>query len=355
MADMGARVIKIERPVIGDICRHLYVSDAVINGESSIFHAINRNKESFQADIKKPEDLQRIKKLIRYADVIIHNFRPGVMERIGLSYNETKKLNSEIIYANINGYGVKGEWRDMPGQDLLLQAVTGITFLSGNNGDGPIPMGVSVADIVAGTQLVQGILAAIYNRFQTSEGVHVEVSMLESLMDFQFEVLTCYFNDGFNLPKRSAHNSGHAYIAAPYGIYKTANGFLALAMGEIPVIGHFLGCSELLAYTNPVDWFEKRDEIKLLLQNHLKEKTVKEWLAILEPADIWCAEVFDYQTLTQQEGYRILKMEQEITAGIQKIKTTRCPIKIDGKIITSPKGAPVLGEHTEAIIKEFNL
>ena len=355
MADMGARVIKIERPGTGDICRQLYVSDAQVNGESTIFHSINRNKESFQADLKNRMDLKKIKNLVKKADVMIHNFRPGVMERVGLSYEAANALNPQLVYAAINGYGTKGEWKDKPGQDLLLQAVSGITYLSGNKEDNPTPMGVAVADIIAGTHLVQGILAALFSRFTTGEGALVEVSMLESLLDFQFEVLTCFYNDGHKLPERSAVNNAHAYIAAPYGIYNTSSGYLALAMGDIVRLGTLLGCDKLLSYTNQADWFDKRDEIKMILQDHLTSKSVHDWLAILEPADIWCAEVFDYDMLMKQDGYKVLEMVQEVLAGDQLIKSTRCPIRVDGQLLTSVKGAPSLGEHTASIIKEFDL
>src|ERR1700759_5147037 len=121
LADMGARVIKIEKPGTGDICRQLYVSDVVVEGESTIFHAINRNKQSYAADLKNPFDLEKIKHLLSQADVMIHNFRPGVMERIGLDYESVKKINPAIIYAEINGYGSEGPWKDLPGQDLLLK------------------------------------------------------------------------------------------------------------------------------------------------------------------------------------------------------------------------------------------
>lgn len=355
LADMGARVIKIERPLTGDICRELYVSDMVVNGESTIFHAINRNKESYEADLKKADDLNKIKKLIAKADVMMHNFRPGVMERIGLSYEEVKKLNPQIIYACISGYGETGDWKDKPGQDLLLQAVSGITYLSGNRNDDPTPMGVAVADILTGTHLVQGILAAIFARFTSNEGALIEVSMMESLLDFQFEVLTCFYNDGHQLPQRSMINNAHAYIAAPYGVYKTNEGYLALAMGNILKLGTLLQCAALQDYTNPADWFNKRDEIKTILRDHLKTKTVHQWLAILEPADVWCAEIFDYDALMKQEGYKVLDMEQMITIGNHYMKTTRCPIRVDGQLLTSTKGAPVLGEHSVSINREFNL
>lgn len=355
LADMGARVIKIERPGTGDICRQLYVSDAVVNGESTIFHAINRNKESFQADLKDAAGLEKVKNLIRKADVMIHNFRPGVMERNGLSYDAVKAINPQLVYASINGYGYEGAWKDKPGQDLLLQAVSGTAYLSGNGGDNPTPMGVAAGDILAGTHLTQGILTALFNRFTTGEGALIEVSMLESLLDFQFEVLTCFYNDGHTLPQRSIVNNGHAYIAAPYGIYITAEGYLALAMGDIPHLGRLLGCDALLCYTNPADWFNKRDEIKKILQNFVSNKPVQHWLAILEPEDIWCTEVFDYNMLIKQDGYKVLEMEQEVLIGGKALKTTRCPIKVDGQLLTSTIGAPALGAHTAAISKEFGL
>lgn len=355
LADMGARVIKIERPEKGDLCRELYVSDTMVNGESTIFHAINRNKESYQADLKNVDDLKEIKKLIKKADVLIHNFRPGIMERIGLSYDVVKMINPQLVYAHIDGYGNEGDWKNKPGQDLLLQAVSGLTWLSGNHQDQPIPMGVAVADILAGTHLVQGILTALYERTTSKKGALIETSMLESLIDFQFEVLTCFYNDGNMLPERSAVNNGHAYIAAPYGIYKTGKGYLALAMGNIPRLGDLLACSALISYTDPKEWYNKRDEIKTILQNHLNTKPVKDWLDMLEPGDIWCAEVLDYDALIQQEGYRILEMEQEVSIGTQFLKTTRCPIRVDGQLLKSEKGAPALGAHTAAIKKEFNL
>src|SRR4051812_2539812 len=224
LADMGAQVIKIEKPGTGDICRQLYVSDIMIEGESTIFHAINRNKQSYAADLKNENDLEKVKQLIGKADVLLHNFRPGVMARLGLSYEVVKEINPGIIYAEVSGYGDDGPWKDLPGQDLLLQAVSGLTWLSNNHNEIPTPMGVAVVDILAGAHITQGILASLYKKAITGEGALVQVSMFESILDFQFEVLTCFYNDGNELPVRSAVNNGHAYIAAPYGIYKTKDG-----------------------------------------------------------------------------------------------------------------------------------
>jgi len=356
LADLGARVIKIERSGTGDICRELYVSDVRLEGESTIFHAINRNKESYALNLKEADDVEKVKSLLKEADVLIHNFRPGVMERLGLDYETVKQIAPSVVYAEINGYGEVGPWKDLPGQDLLLQSVSGLTWLSNNNHTTPTPMGVAVVDILAGGHLVQGILASLYKRIISGEGALVQVSMFESILDFQFEVLTCFYNDGNELPVRSSVNNGHAYIAAPYGIYKTKNGYLALAMGNIIVLSELLDCSGLKNFPNKDDWFAKRDEIKGILAAHLEKDTTETWLKILEPADIWCSKVLDYDDLVQEDAYKELQMELKVrTMNGLEVTTTRCPIRVDGKLLLSNKGAPGLGEHNKLIEEEFSL
>jgi crotonobetainyl-CoA:carnitine CoA-transferase CaiB-like acyl-CoA transferase len=276
------------------------------------------------------------------------------MERLGLDYETVKLINPSIIYGEINGYGEEGPWKDLPGQDLLLQSISGLAWLSNNNNTTPTPMGVAVVDILAGAHLVQGILSTLYQRAITGEGALVQVSMFESILDFQFEVLTCFYNDGNELPVRSAINNGHAYIAAPYGIYKTKNGYLALAMGNILLLSDLLNCPALKQYTNKEEWFNKRDEIKQALASHLLDDTTEAWLSVLEPADIWCARVLDYDQLVQEEGYKVLEMELKVkTKNGLEVTTTRCPIRVDGNLLLSDKGAPALGEHNLQIEKEF--
>lgn len=356
LVDMGARVIKVEKPETGDICRQLYVSEVEIEGDSTIFHTINRNKESFTASIKEEKDKKKLWKLISQADVVMHNFRPGVMERLGFSFKEVKEKKDDIIYAEINGYGEEGNWKHLPGQDLLLQSLTGLPFLNGEVDKQPIPMGVSVVDILAGNHLAQGILAALYRRENIGEGALIQVSMLESSLDYQFEVFTTYLNDGHQLPERSQINHAHAYVAAPYGVYQSKDGFLALAMGDIRKLKDLLSCQELSPYNNPKEWFEQRDEIKKILANHLLHEETQFWLNILEPADIWCAKVLNIEELLSEESYKILEMEMEVkTSNGKLIKTTRCPFRINGKKLISEKAAPFLGEHSDAITKEFQL
>ncbi|WP_067146492.1 CaiB/BaiF CoA transferase family protein [Pseudotamlana agarivorans] len=354
LADLGARVIKIEKPETGDLGRGLYFSNVVMNGASSMFHAINRNKQSYAANMKAAEDREKVYQLIRKADVLIHNFRPGVVNKLGIDFETIKSINPEIIYAELSGYGKEGVWKDKPGLDLLLQSLSGLTQLNGNDGAGPIPIGLAVVDILSGAHLAQGILACLYRKETTGEGGRVEVSMLESALEYQFESITCYFRDGGQPTIRPKSNSAHAYLGAPYGVYATKNGAMALAMGSIPFIGGLIGCEALSKYETPESWFNQRDEIKDILAKHLATKDTKSWLAVLEPADIWCAEIMDWKTLMDQDAFKILEMIQEVNmADGYRYKTTRCPIQINGTWLTSEIGSPVLGEHNEKINKEL--
>ena len=354
LADLGARVIKVERPDGGDLCRQLYISELELDGESTLFHSINRNKESFAANLKDPLGLEQAKDLIKQADVIIQNFRPGVMARLGLDYESARAINPGIVYAEITGYGNEGPWVYKPGQDLLLQSITGLVWLNGDADRPPTPFGLAVVDLFAGAHLVQGILSCLVRRAVTGEGGLVQVSLLESILDFQFEVLTTHLNDGGKLPQRSAINNAHAYLAAPYGIYQTADGFLALAMGSIPVLGALLDCSPLLSYTESATWFTRRDDIKAILVEHLKTESTQHWLDILEPQDIWCSDVLTWERLLQHEGFEVIDMIQEVARDADvKLETTRCPIRIDGQVLKSAKGAPRIGEDTQRILSEF--
>jgi CoA:oxalate CoA-transferase len=355
LADMGARVIKIERPGVGDLCRQLYISNLMLDGDSTLFHSINRNKESFAADLKSPADKARVIELLRRADVMIQNFRPGVIEKAGLGYETVSALNPRIVYGDITGYGTTGPWSTKPGQDLLIQSLSGLPWLNGDADQPPVPFGLAVSDMMAGAHLVQGILACLVRRSITGAGGRVEVSLLESTLDLQFEVLTTYLNDGGKLPQRSAINNAHAYLGAPYGIYKTSDGYIALAMQPIVRLGELLNCTPLLRYTDPKALFDQRDEIKTILVEHLRQHTTAHWLGILEPADVWCADVFNWDRLFEHEAFHTLDMVQNIGSGTDRsMRTTRCPIRIDGALLTSPRGAPRIGEHNNAITAELN-
>lgn len=358
LMDLGARVIKIERPDGGDLSRRLYLSDTEIGGDSTIFHAINRAKESLAIDLKNPDDLKALRTLITKADVLIQNFRPGVIERLGLHYEAVKEINPKIVYASISGYGEDGPWVKRPGQDLLAQSRSGVMWLNGDESQGPVPFGLAIGDMLAGAAACQGILAALVRRGINGKGSHVETSLLEALVDFQFEVLTTHLNDGRRLPKRSNVRSAHAYLSAPYGVYHAADGYLAIAMTPIPKLAALLDMEEALAaYSDqPSTWFTARDEIKALIAARIATKTIDEWLAILEPADIWCAKVLNWNELLESDGFQILDMLQTVTREDNvSILTTRSPIRVDGQRPKFDRAAPRIGEQSAAIREEFGL
>jgi CoA:oxalate CoA-transferase len=353
LADLGARVIKVERPDGGDASRSLLLADMTFDGSSALFHAINRGKESYVADLKDAADLAAVQRLIERADVLIHNFRPGIMDRLGLGWGAVRAINPRLVYAGVSGYGAVGPWRDRPGQDLLVQALSGLAWLSGDAGDAPVPAGFSVTDMMAGAQLCQGVLALLVRRGVSGKGGRVDVSLMETAIDLQFEHLSVHLNREEAMPVRSAVANGNVYLAAPYGIYATSSSHVALAMAPVDRLGELLGLPELGAF--PADsWFEQRDAIKMLLRDHLLTRPARHWLDILEPAGIWCAPVLDWPALMVEPAFTALNATQQIRAQDgATMSTTRCPIQIDGAVILSARAAPRLGADRAAIDQEL--
>lgn len=354
LADLGARVVKIERPGAGEGGRQIAIKNIFVDESSLVFHTINRNKESYAANLKDAQDLEAIKKLIRQADVMTHNFRPGVMEKIGLDYESVRQLNPKMIYATVTGYGNEGSWAKKPGQDLLVQSLSGLSWLSGCAQDGPVPFGLAVVDMYCATHLTQGILAALLRRARTQLGALVEVSLLESALDMQFELLTTHANDGRKLPARSTvRGAGHAYLSAPYGLYKTLDGHIALAMGNVSHIAAAIGLPEA-PYQDASTWFSRRDEILEEFASKLCQKTTAEWVSKLESAGIWCGSVNDYHRFFQEKGFAEADMLQQVKLQDgSALTTTRSVYQIDGKRLFADKPAPKVGQHNQSIVHDY--
>jgi len=357
LADLGARVIKVERPDGGDLTRRLYLSDTDLGGDSTLFHAINRGKESLALDLKNKEDVARLHRLVARADVVVQNFRPGVAEKLGMDAATLRAINARLIVGSVSGWGAPGEWHARPGQDLLAQARSGLMWLTGDRDDGPVPMGLAVADILAGAGLVQGILAALVRRGVTGRGGTVETSLLEALLDLQFEVLATHLNDGGRLPRRAAARGAHAYLAAPYGVYRATDGWIALAMSPLPRLGDLLGLAENPDWDPTADGFTCRDKLNDVLAARIATASVAEWLTILEPADIWCAEVLDWPRLMQTANFRALDMVQDLVRddGLF-LRTLRAPLRFDGaRPAGNGRPAPAIGADGERLRAEFDL
>lgn len=356
LRDLGARVIKIERPGTGDICRTLYLTDTEVEGDSTLFHAINRDKESFAADLKRPDDLAAVKELITRADVLIQNFRPGVADRLGVGWEAAQRLNPRLIYASISGYGERGPWAGLPGQDLLAQALSGVMWLNGSGDDGPVPIGLSLADMLAGHLLTEGILAALVRRGITGQGARIETSLLEAIVDFQFEVLTTYLSGNEQPPARATERNAHAYLAAPYGVYETADGWLALAMTPLDRLARLLDLPALAAIAKqPHGAFRRRDEAKQMIADLLRQRATDEWLALFRAEDIWSAPVLDWPALLESEAFRTLDMLSALTRNGARIVTTSSPIRINASRARPARAAPRVGADTAALRREFGL
>ena len=356
LADLGARVIKVERPGVGDLCRNLYLSDTEIDGDNSLFHAINRNKESITADLRNDDDRARLRALVAKADVMVQNFRPGVIERQGFGYEDVRAINPRIVYGSISGYGEDGPWKDLPGQDLLAQARSGLLWLTGSRDDPPMPMGLAVADMLAGNALAQGILAALVGRGIHGRGARVDTSLLEAMIDFQFEVLTTHLNDGRRVPQRSAVNGAHPYLGAPYGVYKTADSYLAIAMTpSLGTLAELMQIDDLAPYCDDAGaMMRHRDEIKTIMSAAIEKRSTAEWLAVLQPADIWCSEVLDWPALLSSEAWRVLDFEQTIRRNASlELAALRGPIRIDGQALKSERAAPALGADQTKVYDEL--
>lgn len=356
LADLGARVIKVERNGTGDLGRQIYLSDTDAGGVNTLFQAINRNKESFAANLKDPADVETVNRLIEKADVLIQNFRPGVFDRLGFSYETVSALNPGIVYASVTGYGTEGPWVGLPGQDLLAQARSGIMWLNGNSEQPPQPVGLAVADMLAGHNLTQAVLAALVQRGITGQGTRVDTSLLESLIDFQFEVLTTHLNDGRRQPVRSAAYGAHSYLPSPYGVYPTMDGHIAIAMTPVD---HLMGLLEMDAaadYADPAVAFSDRDKINALIADRFTQRTTQAWLDVLQPHDVWCSEVLNWDGLLKSDGFQALDMIQSLKLpGNQSVLTTRAPFSIQGEKLVSDRPAPAVGEHNRQVSKDFAL
>lgn len=348
LADMGADVVKVERVGTGDLSRHLYLTDTRIGGESTIFHAINRNKRSVAVDMKSDADRAALRDLVGAADVVLQNFRPGVMDRLGFGYEAVRAINSKVVYGSVTGYGTEGPWVDLPGQDLLAQARSGMMWLTGGAEDGPVAVGLPIGDVLAGAALAHGVLALLFRRERHGIGGLVETSLMEVLADLQFELLTTWLNDGGRMPRRSAQNPAHAYLAAPYGIYATADGHVAIAMGKLDILA---GITGLDGGTAGLDPFIARDQIKASLAKALVTKPTEVWMEAFIAADIWAAPVLDWQQLVATGIMDTLDMLQEVERGDVRLRTTRLPIKFDGVRPAARRAAPALGDANDLLSK----
>ncbi|MCI9046116.1 MAG: CoA transferase [Hungatella sp.] len=355
LGDLGADVINIERPGSGDFNRSQY-KEACLNGESPFFLAMNRNKRSMTLDMKQEKAKDVVRDLIRNTDVIVSNFRPGVLDKLGFGYEEAKKLNPRIIYAHAVGYGRKGPYEKLPGQDLMAQCLSGYAYLVGKDGP-PQTGGTFLADMYSAGMLTVGILAALVSRDRGGQSQEVEVSLLNSALHLQCQELTHYMNTG-RKPERPKNFSGQVQSWAPYGIYATKDGYLCLSVvdkDKVGDLGHVLGIENLESIMPDKEvMFRDRDKIYDVLQEALSKKETDHWIGRLQKAGIWCGRVNDYDQVVKDPQVIYNEMIRTISHPVAgQIKVVNCPIgfsKTPAEIRMAP---PLLGEHNEEILREL--
>jgi crotonobetainyl-CoA:carnitine CoA-transferase CaiB-like acyl-CoA transferase len=350
LGDLGADVIKIEKPG-GEWMRFWGILASTTAGEMDSFLAFNRNKRSVTADLKDTAIRDRLLALASEVDVVVENFRPGVMDRLGLGYADFKRINPEIIYASSSGYGQDGPYRDRPGQDLLVQALAGTLQLSGRDGDPPTPCGIGISDEYTGLHLVVAILAALSHRQATGEGQRVAVDLFSCTVAAQQQELTVYLNHGEPMP-RPKENVGHVGATAPFGTYPTADGHLALAMMPCPELGRILGVDWLDEYDTNEKMFASRDEIHRRLAGHFATDTTRAWLTLLDEHDVWCAPVQDYPTLERdpQVAHAGLLWTVPLGADEATFRTIGSPFTFSRTPAALRRGVPRAGQHTAEVL-----
>jgi crotonobetainyl-CoA:carnitine CoA-transferase CaiB-like acyl-CoA transferase len=350
LADLGADVIKVEKPG-GEWMRFWGILASETEGEMDSFLAYNRNKRSITADLKEPRVRDALLRASADFDVVVENFRPGVMDRLGLGYEDFRRHNEAIIYASSSGFGQAGPYATRPGQDLLVQALSGLTQLTGRRADGPTACGIGIADEYTGLHLVIAILAAVVHRQRTGEGQRVSVDLFSCTVAAQQQELTVFLNHG-EQPQRAEENIGHVGATAPFGIYPTADGYLALAMTPCPRLGEVLGVDWLKEYDTNTKMYRQRDEIHRRLEALFVTQATDHWLGILDPADVWCARVQDYADLETDPQVVHNDLIWTIPVGCDNgtFRSVGTPFRFSRTPARLRSGVPRAGQHNADLL-----
>jgi crotonobetainyl-CoA:carnitine CoA-transferase CaiB-like acyl-CoA transferase len=355
LADLGADVVAIELPE-GGWQRHWSSGGIWRDGQSMLHLCANRNKRSVALDLKSPKGKEIALKLVEGADVVAENFRPGVMEKLGFGYETLKKRKPDLVYASASGYGPDGPYVEKPGQDLLAQALFGMMAITGQARTGPRPAGVSVIDHHGAALFAMGVLAALVRRARTGRGCRVDASLMQSALDLQAESLVAWLN----APERPAKVNAHRHVAgwyygAPYGVYATADGHLALSLCPLPALGEAIGEPRLAGFTEE-DSFTRQDEIGELIAGVLKGRTTAEWVEVLDAKKLWHAPVQDYAAIERDPQVR--HMEALVTvpgagkAG-EPITLVNHPVRYDGEAAEVRLPPQPLGAQTAEVLAEL--
>ena len=351
LADLGADVIKIEPPG-GAWERTWSGANHFLNGISPFFMLSHRNVRSITLNLKQQEAQAVARRLIASADVLVQNFRPGVVERFGLDYDAVRRINPRLVYASVSGYGEESPDRALPGQDLLIQAMSGLMAATGRASEPPTPAGAAIVDQHGAALLAMGILAALFHRERTGEGQKIEVTMIQAALDLQLEPVTYYLN-GAHLA-RPAHAIASTFHSAPYGVYETADGHMVLSMTSVRTLSEALGGVQALEpYETPALAMPQREEIAEILMPILRGRSTAEWIATLRERGVWCAPVNGYDEVFAEPAVQYLDPVQEFDhpeAG--HVRLLKHPVRYGVGEPGVQRLPPGIGDHTLEVLQD---
>jgi len=352
LADLGADVVKVER-IGGAFERHVSNLNAFLGeGESLFFLMTGRNQRSIELDLASADGKAVLWRLLEEADVLIENFRPGVLDKLGFSYEAVQARRPDLVYCSLSGYGSTGPDKNKPGQDLLIQAHSGLVTLSGTAEGPPIPVGSTIVDQHSGTLGALGIIAALFGRTRSGQGVRVDANLFSAALHLQIEPFSCHLN-GYQLYPKSETGVSTRFHAAPYGSFQASDGWLILSRTEGPALAAAFG-DETFRRWSPNDQYTYREEINSLIASHLKNNTVKHWVRVFDENKIWYSLIRDYEEIEADPqlaaNQAVLEFETQ-RAG--KVRVLNHPIQYDGAVPGLRRPPPSLGADTAEVLREI--
>jgi crotonobetainyl-CoA:carnitine CoA-transferase CaiB-like acyl-CoA transferase len=352
LADMGADVISIES-LKGGFQRRFGGAKTFIDGDGSSFHLGGRNKRNIALNLKHEKGIEIAMALAKSADVVTENFRPGVMDRLGLGYKTLSRLNPKLIYAAATGFGATGPGANRPGQDLLIQALSGLAMITGTRSSGPRPVGVSAADHHGAALYALGILGALIRRQRTGKGCFVDVDLMSAAINLQMESFVSYLNGDYRESLLSPEVVGGWYNSAPYGIYAAQDGHVAISHCDLSVLADALDIPELNKFIDS-DLFDCREDVARVISQRLKCLRLEQIMNTLVPLKVWCAPVNDYDAVVNDPQVQ----HNQIFISTKSAKGTPMtlmnhPIRYDGEVAEVRIPPQPLGAQSDEILTEM--
>jgi crotonobetainyl-CoA:carnitine CoA-transferase CaiB-like acyl-CoA transferase len=351
LGDLGALVIKVEPPGKGEWERSCLTRGRRFQGESPHFLAMNRNKLSLTANLKDPDDRELVLQLVERCDAVVNNFRPGVMERLGIGFDAVRARNPQIVFAQGSGYGPEGPMADRPGQDLLIQAMSGLAANSGTDDGPPVALAAAVSDAAAGFLLAFSIVSAVHGARKFGEAQRVEVSLLGAALLIQCLEAFMAMNMKEMVLSRSRSGLAAPWLETPYGFYETADGWISVSMTPRTRLVELFGLSSDLLDLDFDEWYMRRDELNAELADVLAGRTTAEWLETFAEYDVWAAPVLSLAEALRHPQVEANRFVEAISLGDGRGEADVVGLvtQVAGARSASRLPPPLLGEHDQLI------